>query len=483
MVVPRKERGTFRCPADSRALKIKIINNDGPRLFNPRIKFFFIILASCIATISCRSDSGRTGADRGLSIMVNAVAGGVNSQVAEWLHEELPAIETELGVPVRFLPAGLNDQDFKARVALDIKGGRGADVIAIDQFWVPEFAQADFIMPLDARFFAWPRRVEFFKPLQDMGSFQGHVYLVAWNADVRMIFYNRDIFRRAGVPLPWRPRSWEDIIAAGRMIKKKCPEVTPVQLNAGTVMDEATTMQGFYMVLRGAKGRLYDTDRECWLVDSEPLRRTMEFYRRVYREEKLADADLQIAAKAREKSFDLFSSGKIAVYIESTWFYSSVLDPKNASWGMADRDRRIGWAKMPGRGRPGDPVFVSISGGDGLIVNPNSKDPDLAWKLITALNELDRQKRLFLKKPFTPTRADLAGLPEVREREFISEAAREIMPYTSFRPAMPEYPEISFHVQYLTERVATGQLEVEEAVSEFGRAVENVVGREKVCGR
>lgn len=447
----------------------------------PLLRRGLTALLVCVSLAACQRAPEKAGKEQGLLIMANAAAGGVNSQLAQWLDEELPGISKELGVPVRFLSAGLSDQDFKARVALDIKGGRAADVIGLDQFWTPEFAAAGFIMPLDKYYNAWPARDQFFAPVRKMGAFRGHVYQVVWNADVRMIFYNREIFSRAGIELPWQPRSWDDIIAAGEKIKDRCPGVIPIQLDAGTVMGEAATMQGFFMVLLGAGGRLYDTERECWITRSEPLSRAARFYRLIYQDLKLGDPDLQIAPKGREKSFELMSQGRIAVYAESTWFYTSVLSPSNASWGMKDRDEKIGWAKMPGGGRPGDPAFVSISGGDGLIINPHCQDPDLAWKLVMALNDLERQKRLFLKKPFTPTRKDLADLPEVREHKFISDTAREIMPYTSFRPALPEYPEVSFNVQYLTERLATGQLDVDAALAEFDRAVGNDVGTDRTC--
>lgn len=439
------------------------------------------LLLILIALPGC--DRQTVGADSppGLTIMVNAAPGGVNSQIAEWLARELPDISRELGMPVTFLPAGINDGDYKARIALDIKAGRGADVIALDQFWVPEFADAGFIMPLDRFVADWPDRENFYTPLRRMGSYKGHLYQIIWNADLRMVFYRRDLLAAAGIPLPFQPQSWDDLLAAGRKIKAALPAVTPLQINAGTVMDEATTMQGFSMVLLGAGGKLYDEDRQCWIVRGEPLRRTMEFYRTIYQVEGLADPDLQVAPKAREKSFDLFSRGKIAIYVESTWFFNSVLDPANPSWGVADRDQKIGWTPMPGGGMPGDPAVASISGGDGLIVNPKSKNPEAAWKLVAALNELHRQERLFRLRPTTPTRSDLAALPQVQQHQFISRAAEAIMPHTSFRPALPAYPEVSFHVQYLTERVANGQLGVDPAIEEFAAAVENVVGPESVC--
>jgi multiple sugar transport system substrate-binding protein len=245
-------------------------------------------------------------------------------------------------------------------------------------------------------------------------------------------------------------------------------------------MDEAATMQGFFMVFLGSGGKLYDEKQDAWVVDSPAMRRTMQFFHRVFRVEQIADPGLQVAPKGRERSFELMSREKIAIYIESSWFYNSVLDPQNPAWGMKDRDAKIAWAPMPGGGLPGDPPFVSISGGDGLIINPHTPNRELAFQLLAALNDLDRQKRLFLKKPFTPTRRDLAQLPEVAAHDFISQTSKAIMPYTSFRPALPEYPEISFHLQFLLERIVTGQLEIDPALAEFADSIQSIVGPKRI---
>lgn len=49
---------------------------------------------------------------------------------------------------------------------------------------------------------------------------------------------------------------------------------------------------------------------------------------------------------------------------------------------MADRDEVVGYAKIPAM-KPGSGVngqdFVSMSGGTGRVLNPNSANADLAW--------------------------------------------------------------------------------------------------------
>ena len=167
------------------------------------------------------------------------------------------------------------------------------------------------------------------------------------------------------------------------------------------------------------------------------------------------------------------------MYVEGTWFYTSVLKPGEA-WGIADRDEKIGWAKMPGSGAPGAPEFISLSGGVGFVVNPGSKDPDLAWKVIEQLNTLPSLEKLFEKQALTPTRKDLAASPAVSRLPFISQTASEILPYTRSRPGLPDYPEISFQLQLLSEEVITGRLTPGQALAQYGKQVEAIVGKENV---
>ena len=143
-----------------------------------------------------------------------------------------------------------SDEDYKARLALDIKGGGGPDVIAFDHFWVPEFAEAKFLLPIDEYLKTWPDWSQYFDSMKAMGAFKGQTYLVMAGTDVRMIYYNKALFKKAGLATPWQPKNWDELLKACRTIKRKLPNVTPIQLNAGVGMGEATSMQGFYMALQ-----------------------------------------------------------------------------------------------------------------------------------------------------------------------------------------------------------------------------------------
>ena len=65
-------------------------------------------------------------------------------------------------------------------------------------------------------------------------------YGVPSGTDGRVIFFNKKLFAQAGLPADWQPTSWDDIITAGQTLKAKLPGVTPIQLNGGVAMGEAT---------------------------------------------------------------------------------------------------------------------------------------------------------------------------------------------------------------------------------------------------
>ena len=187
------------------------------------------------------------------------------------------------------------DEAYKTQQALDLKTGGGADVIAIDGIWVGEFAQAGYIKPLDEiggqAVASWDGWSAIPKAVQSNMSFQGKRYGVPSGTDGRVLFFNKTLFQQAGISTKWQPRSWADIIATARKLKAKLPDVTPLQINAGTAMGEATTAQGFLPLLVGTGKNIYDTQAQ------QVARQHEEHPRRA----RLLPAGLPRQARARQR--------------------------------------------------------------------------------------------------------------------------------------------------------------------------------------
>ncbi|MDQ4039453.1 MAG: extracellular solute-binding protein [Actinomycetota bacterium] len=196
-----------------------------------------------------------------LTIAANAVSGGKNAEEADWIENYvIPTFieqqaEDGVEVTIEFQSSGVDDEEYKSRIALDLRTGSGADIVSIDGIWVGEFAEAGYIQPLTDVVGGdlvdeWEGWEQINDAVQANMSFNDERYGVPAGSDGRVLFFNKALFAQAGLPEDWQPTSWEEVLEAGRALQA-ISGVTPIQLNAGTAMGEATTMQGALPVLVG----------------------------------------------------------------------------------------------------------------------------------------------------------------------------------------------------------------------------------------
>lgn len=424
-----------------------------------------------------------------ITITCRCVKGGVNANTVKWLTETvIPTFEKQMaekGTPVRvrLVEFGGSDEELKAQYALDLKAGKGHDVMAFDGFWTAEFVAGGLIKPLEEiagpEVNGWEGWGHIPPTVQALLMYHGKRYGIPTGTDVRVIWYRKDLFKKAGLPENWQPTSWDDLFAAARQIRKALPDVIPMQVNAGTNMGEATTMQGFYPVLLSAGSFIYDWDKNKWIVRSPAMLDALSFYKRVYIDEKLGDARLQLIKEGRNQSFARFRDGKIAMLWEGDWFWRSVLNPAAKSeWAIPNRDEVVGWAKIPakapGQGYRGQD-FVTISGGTGFILNPNTKHPKEAWAFLSFLFSKEMLMEFQKIEPRIRARDDVpvAGDPVMTELV-------KLLPLTTVRPMLPVYPKVSQAAQLVTERVVSGEMSPEQAMNAYAREVTELVGPDNV---
>ncbi|MFI7469387.1 extracellular solute-binding protein [Nonomuraea sp. NPDC049646] len=438
-----------------------------------------VAAAAVLALTSCGSGS-QSGGSVTLTITANSIEGGKNSESAAWIKKwVIPEFEkTHQNVKVLFQGNGVEDEQYKTKIALDLKSRTGADVIDLDGIWVGEFAQAGYIKPLTevggAGVEQWEGWSQIPQAVQGLGIFDGKKYGLPQGTDGRVLFYNKALFRKAGLPETWQPTGWQQIIDAG--VKLKAAGVpTPIQIDAGTAMGEATTMQGVLPLLAGAGAEIYASGK--WTGASQAVKDVLGFYQQVYGGSGLGDPKLQQEAKGRDKSFAQFAAGKIAILAESDYFWRSVIEPKAGVAPMPDRDQVVGYAKIPAK-QPGGGIrgqdFVSMSGGAVRVLNPFSKNPKAAWELLAFMHSA------------AATKSQLAGQARVSARTDVNEevlsadpmlkfVADEVLPITAYRPGLAVYPQVSTALQEATAAVVAGK-SAEEAAAAYRVKLEGLVG-------
>lgn len=447
-------------------------------------------LAGCLGQQQ-ESDTGRNAdaKDVTLTVTANAVAGGKNDITATWINDwVIPEFTKQqkakgVNVTVKFDGTGVDDADYKAKIALDFGTDIGGDVVEVDGIWLGEFAQGGQIRPLDDvvgkdKVDAWDGWSQITDAVQAVGEYEGKRYGIPVGTDGRVIFFNKKLFAQVGLPADWQPTSWEEITAAAVSLKQ-LPGVIPMQLNAGTAMTEATTMQGVLPLLAGTGAEIHQDGK--WQGATENMKQVLDLYKQVY-SGKLGDPVLAQEAKGRDRSFELFAQNKIGMLLESDYFWRSVVDPTVGVAKMADRDTAVGWAKIPAM-NPGSGVggqdFVSMSGGSVRVINPNTKYPQQAWELLQFMNSAEATKARLGDTAQITQRDDVND--EVLENDpMLGFIAEEVLPITRFRPGLAEYPKVSTALQQATADIVAGK-SVDEAASAYEEALVKAVGEDKVA--
>ncbi|MER6949073.1 extracellular solute-binding protein [Nonomuraea sp. NPDC000554] len=447
--------------------------------------------AIAVITVLTLASCG-TGAPPGqetvtLVIAANSISGGKNSESADWIKQwVIPGFEKDhRNVKVLFRPSGVDDEQYKTKIALDFKAGGGADVIDLDGIWVGEFAQAGYVKPLaevgGPVVDSWEGWSQIPQAVQGLGVFDGKKYGLPQGTDGRVLFYNKTLFRKAGLPEQWQPRSWQEIIDAGTKLKAAGVPV-PIQIDAGTAMGEATTMQGVLPLLAGAGAEIYANG--TWTGASQAMKDVLRFYQQIYGGSGLGDPKLQQEAKGRDKSFAQFAEGKIAILAESDYFWRSVIEPGAGIAPMKDRDQTVGYARIPAR-QPGAGIrgqdHVSMSGGAVRVLNPFSKHPKLAWELLAFMHSA------------AATKAQLAGQVRISSRGDVNDevltddpmlkyVADDVLPITAYRPGVAVYPQVSVALQEATAAVVSGKSPDEAAAAYQAKLAQLVGGAAHVSG-
>jgi multiple sugar transport system substrate-binding protein len=425
-----------------------------------------------------------------LTIAENAVRGGKNTVTAEFLLDwAIPTFEERMAdegreVSVELVESGVDDEDYKAQLALDLSVGEGADLIGFDQFWLAEFAAAGYLQPLEQVVGPDVNDWEGWEQIPDAvaGSLEldDQRYGIPIGTDGRVLFYRTDVFEEAGLPDDWQSESWEDVLEAARTINEQVDGVTPLQLNAGTAMGEATTLQGFVPVLLGTGAELHDG--EAWIGDTPELREALQLYDDVYAEG-LADAQLQVRADGRDRSFEEFSQGQIAMLIESDYLWRGVI-AEGTLFPLENREEVVGWTLIPAR-EPGAGIrgqdHVSASGGTGRVLNPNTQYPLEAWELLSFLGSEEALTEFVEREPRITAREDV-NETATADDEMLQFIAEEALPITWYRPGFEEYPQVSELITRTVENVVADRNTVEEAAQTYQSELEGIVGADNVRG-
>ncbi|MFF4399468.1 extracellular solute-binding protein [Streptomyces sp. NPDC001480] len=382
------------------------------------------------------------------------------------------------GKKVQLVPIKAPDSEYYTKLQQMLRSPRTApDLVYEDTFLINSDITSGYLKPLDPYLAKWKDWGQFIDTAKSAARGEdGKTYGVPDGTDTRGLWFDKGIFAKAGLPADWQPRTWDDVLAAARTIKRKVPGVTPLNVYTGKPAGEAATMQGFEMLLYGtgdgSTDPLYDKATKKWVAGSQGFKDALAFVESVYKEKlgpDVSDAlDPNFSTAVRG---ELLPQGKLGIDLDGSWLPQDWLPGSGHAW--PDWSKRLGLATMPTQHGQA-PGKVSMSGGWTWSIPAKAAHPGLAFDFIRTLQTKANAQKWYIANSGIALRKDVASDPSYATAQPGIKFFTDLVASTHYRPAYPAYPKVSTAIQEAMESVTTGDASVDKAAAAYDDELKQV---------
>ncbi|MCU1660355.1 MAG: multiple sugar transport system substrate-binding protein [Pseudonocardiales bacterium] len=441
-----------------------------------RARALAMLAVAGLVITACSSGGGGSSGDTSTVTVTYQQFGGSHVQ-----EQFLTGVKAEFekanpGVTINLQPITASENDYYTKLQLQMRTPKTSpDVVYEDTFLINSDIEAGYLRPLDDQLNSWPEWNQFTSTAKGAArALDGKTYGVPDGTDTRAIWFNKEIFAKAGLPADWQPKTWDDLLTTARTIKAKVPGVIPFNIYAGKGLGEATSMQGFEMLLYGTGSTLYDNNAKKWVIGSKGFTDSLQFLKTVY-DEKLGPTPQQVLDPNwnNNVSQQLTPKGQVAISVDGSWVSHNWLPGDANPWPQWNTV--MGNAAMPTQEGQA-PGKVSMSGGWTWAIPKNAGNPDKAWEFIKLISDRQHQLKWDIDNVQIPVRPDVSGDPTYTAANPTNEFFSSLVPITTYRPAYALYPRVSNEIQVATESVITGTADVATAAKTFDDQVRSIAG-------
>ena len=193
--------------------------------------------------------AGRAGTARAAETLTFATWSAAVDQV----KAQLATFEKVSGVGVNYTNAPF--AQYRETMITKFTGGAPLDMLWVSDAWLPEFAEAGWLAPIDGQ----ARLMQYIPDTSAFcvaaSSYQGKHYGLTYYTDYMAFLYNADMLAKAGFSTP--PTTWDDVVTQALAIKAHGLSDSPVMIG----MQQESWLIEFMTALVYAHGGRFVDDR------------------------------------------------------------------------------------------------------------------------------------------------------------------------------------------------------------------------------
>ncbi len=325
-------------------------------------------------------------------------------------------------------------------------GGKMPDIAAVDLVWMPKLVRSKTLVKLDP--FIEKSGVnmkDFYPETLRVSRYESAYYSLPVSTNNLELFYNKDMFKKAGLDAEKPPVTWGELVSHARKLTIR--DGSQSGMEVFTQPGEGLTWQAqVYIWQTGAD--FLNSSNSAPAFNSDGGEKAIGFLVDLIRKYKVAPL----------AKWGLFGQGKAAMVMDGSWMVGIWAESAPFNWGTA----RV---PIPADGKP-----ATNMGGEQIFIGKTTpKAEAAAWNFIRWLTGKDAQLKWDMETGFMPVRDSVAE--DSTYKEWITKKEPRLLPfavnqkYAHSRPPITNYPEVSDIFSKNVEKAFYGKVTVREALT------------------
>lgn len=355
-------------------------------MMNRHMRMITAVVAAglVLATGACGQDKGSTAAS---STVLQMWGRSDNQAFLPGLVDAFNASHKDVQVKLTLVPAAQVAQKFSAAAS----GGDGPDLVSLDVATVPQYATAGWLADVTTRSKSLSYLGELSPSHLELATLGDALYALPFTADVSVLYYNKALFKQAGLDPDQPPTTWAQIRDDATAVRALGPDYYGYYFSGACGGCMAFTLLPYVWadggeVLKGSEPGVTAT-----ISPNAELANTLGFFKSLW-DSGVVPAEAQTDSGADQ--FGPFFSGKTAMFVNGSYPIGTLKSEHP--------DIDFGVTLVPGE-TSGTGAYT---GGDSIAITKKAAASDVAWEVVSWMTSTGQEK--LAAAGVLPTRLDIA---------------------------------------------------------------------------
>ena len=344
------------------------------------LSVLLLVLAGCAVPVQQSQPAGEAGPVTMTMLTRDSNESVVRVLADAWNESHDNQIE------VTVVPAS----DFVTKFGTMLASGSPPDIVAVDLIYMPEFSAAGQMTDITDKAKALPYFDNLSPSHIRLATYEDKIYGLPFNAEGSVLFWNKDLFRQAGLDPESPPTTWDEIYEYAKAINALGDDIYGYYFSGACAGCNAFT---FLPMIWASGGDVLSADGSAATLDDPAVKEALEFYRKMWDEGLIPPGTV---ADTGAEFLNLYTEGKTGMQGLGVF----AITPLKAG----DEPFDFGVTFLPGK----DGGTSSFAGGDAIGVPAGSRYVDQAFEFMEWLTSDDVQLNMYAANYSLPVRTDLA---------------------------------------------------------------------------